>query len=153
MRPTAPSSMVSKYWFWFAEMGYPELDIVTWPDGEWAIIEYLNAPIIPPLTKWNYVLTGLRNQEITYDFLKAYADQHCLEKRFVWEEQQRKEDEAAAELKKRDERDEDFQRRAHKIITSCPDLMHRIATEGPSAMSLKSMWRHIPKSRLGTRRV
>lgn len=148
-----PSSMVSPYWAWTKDMGYPELDIIRYDDGEWAIIEYLKSPIIPSLTRWNFVLTKLRNQEITYDFIKAYADQHCLEKHWVWDEQKRKEEEALRHEEKQEARAEDFVKRAHHVISNNPGLMDRISRNGAAELSLKSLWRQIPRQRLGKKGV
>lgn len=143
------SYLVTPWNAWFKEMGYPELDVVTFGDGERAIIEYLKAPVVPAQTPWNYVLTKLRNMDLGYDYLKAWADQLCLEKRHVWEEAKAREENAVQELLERDRRGEDFINRAHKVISKNPALMERIAKNGAGELSLKSLWRHIPRSRLG----
>jgi hypothetical protein len=62
-------SMVSDDYPMMQRIGYPQLDIKRFWDGEWAIKEYLNPPLIPSLTKWKYVLTGLRNVPVSESFI------------------------------------------------------------------------------------
>ncbi len=144
-----PSSMVSEYWGWFREMGYPELDIVSYPDGEWAIIEYLNRPIIPSLTKWNFVLSGIRNQEKSYEWVKSWCDQLALDKRHVWERQEEFEKAAIRRQEEEERRAQDFADRAHLAITQNADLMERIAKGGLREMDPLRILNNIPRSKLG----
>jgi hypothetical protein len=62
-------SMVSEYYPIMQRIGYPQLDIKRFWDGEWAIKEYLNPPLVPSLTEWKYILKGLRNLPISEGFI------------------------------------------------------------------------------------
>lgn len=130
-------------------MGYKELDLRRYEDGEYAIIQYLNTPIIPSLTRWNFVLKGIRNTEITYDFCKKYAEQLDLEKHTVWEED-------AKAMRRHREQTEFEERRANdmadqwlKGIVNNPDLMERIAKNGFKELDPRRMMNQIPRYRLG----
>ena len=69
------SSFVSKYYPVFCKLGYPMLDVVFFEDGEWAVIEMLNSPVVPSLTKWNYVLKGMRNVEFSESLVRKLVKQ------------------------------------------------------------------------------
>jgi hypothetical protein len=84
------SYMVSDYHRLFVEMGYPELDILKYPDGEWHIIQYYSRPIIPCLTKWQVVLGPMRNVDISRGFLEKYIRQCDITKRAFWDREERK---------------------------------------------------------------
>lgn len=62
-------SMTSEHYPMMRRIGYPQLDIKQFWDGEWAIKEYINPPLIPSLTKWKYILTGLQNVPISESFV------------------------------------------------------------------------------------
>ena len=65
------SYILSRHYPMFVEHGFPQLDIRQWPDGEWAVREFVRAPVVPSLTPWRYVLKGLRNVEISWPFIAA----------------------------------------------------------------------------------
>lgn len=69
------SAMVSKDYRVFVELGYPQLDRIVYEDGEWAIIEYQNAPLVPSLTKWKRIYNGFRNMEFNESFAKKLIRQ------------------------------------------------------------------------------
>jgi hypothetical protein len=58
------SSFVGPHYKMMCDLGYPQLDIKQWDDGEWAILEMLNAPLVPSLTRFTYVLKKIRHTEI-----------------------------------------------------------------------------------------
>lgn len=138
------SYMVSGYNTWFSEMGYPELDILTFEDGEWSIIQYHRQPIVPTLTPWSHVLTKMRHIEPSWDICRKWAEQLDLEKRHVWEEQEKLEARARQELAAEERHAKDFTDRAYTAIRSNPDLMNRIAKNGLGEMGLRQMARRIP---------
>lgn len=144
-----PSKMVSDYYCWFKDMGYPELDLVRYPDGEWAIIQYMQTPLIPCMTKWNFVLKGIRNTEITHDFVKKYAEQLDIEKRTVWEEQDKLDRIAREETAYEERRSEDMANQWLKGIRNNDALMERIARNGLRELDPRRMLNHIPRYRLG----
>jgi len=138
------SYMVSPYNIWFRDLGYPELDIVEYEDGEWAIIQYLRSPVVPCLTPWNHVLTKLRHVEKSYWVCKKWAEQLDLEKRHVWEQQEASERRAREEQAFEDRRAEDWATQAFTSIRNNPGLMERIAKNGLGEIGLRQLARHIP---------
>lgn len=141
------SSMCSRYHQWFVDMGYPRLDLNVYDDGEWEIIEYLRIPIIPSLTPWHRVLMDIRNTEINPWFCKKYVENLDLEKRYVWDEQDHREEQMRRELFEQEVHVADFQKRAFAAVKNNPGLMDRIARNGPSELSLQAISRHIPNFR------
>ncbi len=144
-----PSRMVSKFYCWCKDQGYPELDVIQYPDGEWCLIQYMQTPIIPALTKWNYVLKGIRNTEITPEFIKKYADQLNLEKHTVWEEQEKSERLALEESLYEERRSEDRADQWLKGIRNNDALMQRIAKNGLRELDPRRILNNIPRYRLG----
>lgn len=51
------------------------LDLLKFEDGEFAIIEMLNAPLVPSLTRWQYVLKGMRNIEFSESLARKFIKQ------------------------------------------------------------------------------
>lgn len=137
------SYMVSPYNAWFRELGYPELDIQEYDDGEFAIIQYHRSPVVPALTPWSHVLTKLRHIEKSLDFCKRYSSQLDLEKRHVWDEQDKLERRAREDMRTEDEYAEDWANRAFKVIKGNPALYERIAKNGLKEMGLRRISRNI----------
>ncbi len=144
-----PSTMVSPWWRVCAALGYPELDVVQYPDGEWALIQYYNTPIIPSLTRWNFVLKGIRNTEITPEFIKKYADQLNLEKHTIWEEQEKCERLAKEDVAREERRSEDWATAMLDGVKRNPDLMNRIAKNGLKELDPRKILNHVPRHKLG----
>lgn len=144
-----PSKMCSPYHCWFRDMGYPELDIIRYPDGEWAIIQYFNTPIIPSLTRWNFVLKGIRNTEITHEFCRSYAQQLDIEKHTVWDQQQRSERKAVEAALYDERRLEDKAKAYADVLSRCDPLMQRVARNGVRELDPRRMLNHISRSKLG----
>lgn len=140
----APSMAVSPWWCWFKDMGYPELDIIDYIDGEWSIIEYQNSPYIPHLTLYKHVLSGMRNIEISWAFCKRYVDQCNPMLPGFWERLSEHEAEQDREFEQRERAAEDRAAAAAKLIVQNPDLMERIARHGMSAMDVMAIRREIP---------
>ncbi len=144
-----PSKMVSDYHCWFRDLGYPELDLVRYPDGEWAIIQFMQTPIIPCLTKWNFVLKGLRNVELTHSFIARYVQQLDLEKHTVWEEQAKTERLALEETNYEERRAQDRAEHFVAGIRGNDAMMQRIARNGLRELNPRRMLNHISRSKLG----
>ena len=143
-----PNKAVSPYYCWFRSLGYPDLDLVQWADGEWAIRQYHRSPVVPSLTPWNYVLTKIRHQEISYDFIKKYCGMLDITKRHYWDLEEEKTQEVEREHKETQRHAQDYAQRASLAITRNPDLMNRIAKNGLREMDLDRIVRHIPKRKL-----
>ena len=134
----------SPYHIWFQELGYPELDIIDWPDGEWAIIEYQNSPVVPCTTKWKVILAGLRNVEISWGFIKRYIDQCNPMSTFFWDRLEQREKEQDAEWETNERNAEDRAQRAAQLVIRNPELMERIARRGIREMDLVKIRKNIP---------
>ncbi len=146
-----PSTMVSRWHRCFVAMGYPELDLVEYPDGEKAIIQYFNRPIIPALTKWGFVLTKIRNVDVNYYWLKEKADDLNIEKKAVWARQEAVEKEAIRQQLEEDRRSEDFATRMLDTVKRNDDWMQRIARNGLKELNPLRLLNHCPKYRLGSK--
>ncbi len=131
---------------WFIDMGYPELDILQYEDGEWWIVQYYNAPIIPCLTKWQTVLGPMRNLDISYGFCERYAKALDLNRKEYLAKEMAKSQAAEDEWEKTEQHAEDSATRATKAITQNPNLMERIASKGFGEMNLDSIAKHVPRS-------
>jgi hypothetical protein len=140
------SSFWSKYHGWFVELGYPDLDIIEYDDGEWRIIQTYNSPVIPHLCEWNFVLSGLKNIIPTFGLVEKFVHQHDPRRREYWELQEAKsqaiEDNHAAVAMKKAENLE----KAIPLVRNNPGLVERIAKNGPQEMTLRNISRHIPNS-------
>lgn len=144
-----PSTMVSRWHRCFVAMGYPELDLVEYPDGEKAIIQYFNRPIVPSLTRWGFVLTKIRNQDVNYYWLKEKADDLNLEKKRVWAEQDAVEKEALRQQLEEDRRSEDFATRMLDTVNRNDAWKERIYKNGLKELNPLKILDNIPRYRLG----
>lgn len=142
------SYMPSKYHIWFVEMGYPELDLNIYPDGEFEVIQYYNAPLVPSLTRWQQVLGPLRNMEISYGFFEKYLKTLDLQKKAIWEREEAKSKAAKEEFEKTEAHAEDMATRATQAITQNPDLMNRIGKNGLQEISMSRIARNISPLKL-----
>ena len=145
----SPSFMVSPWHRVFCALGYPELDLRTYEDGEHAIVQYLHKPIIPGLAQSQVVLAGLRNVDISEAFLKHWAERLDLTKRGIWADVDRTEKEHMRQMKEEERRSEDFATRMLDGVKRNPDLMNRIAKNGLKELDPRRMINHIPKYKLG----
>lgn len=140
------TNIPSKYHHWFKELRYPELDIMEWDSGEWAIVQYLKAPMMPSFTPYQVVLGYMRNVLITKGFVEKYVKRLDMTKREFWAMQEAKtkqvEDEHAALEKHR----EDFVNIAHNSFMKNPAMLERIAKNGLQEMDLGNLAKHVPKS-------
>ena len=147
-RTYCSSSMVSNWYPMFCDLGYPQLDVIKYEDGEWCIIEYLNAPLVPSLTKWHHVLRGIRNTEITEGFLKKYVRQIDPREREVWDREQEKTEAMEAEKLAQEKFAERKADEVSKVLSKNEDLKERFAKNGAIELSLDRIARHIPKAHL-----
>lgn len=138
-----PSYICSDYYKWFVELGYPNCDIQEYQDGSWRIVEYLNAPIIPSLTRVAHVIGPIENLLITRSFVEKYLNMLDIRKKAYYELLEEK----SAALKREDqylERNaQDLAKRAASIISG-GEVMDRIAKKGIKEMDLESIAKHIP---------
>ena len=144
-----PSKMVSDYYCWCKDLGYPELDVIRYDDGEWALIQYMTTPIVPSLTRWNFVLKGIRHTEISPEFIRKFAHQLDLEKHTVWEEQAKTERLALEETLYEERRAQDRAEHFVNGIRGNDDMIQRIARNGLRELNPRRMLNHISRSKLG----
>ncbi len=136
-------------WYsWCCELGYPNIDVQQWDDGEFAIIEFYQAPIIPSMTRWNYVLQGMRNILITPGFLSRYVKSLDLQRREIWDKYEAKDKAQDAEKTRIDQHAQDTAERAKNVIMQNPDLVERIAEKGLQEINMDKIVKHIPRHQL-----
>jgi hypothetical protein len=125
------------------DMGYPELDIKQFKDGEWAIREFYRSPVVPAHTPWKYVLKGLRNIEISESFIKKYLWQMDPRNAHFWKKHE--DDTKAIDLEKtRAENDKaDRYMQVGKQLAKNDSLMADAAVMGPAAFDLERIGRKI----------
>ncbi len=135
-------------WYdWCVQLGYPNVDVQQWWDGEWAIIEFYNAPFMPASTRWNYILQGMRNVEITPGFIAHHLKRLDLHQKQVWDDLDAKEKAQDEEKARVDQHAEDTAERAKNIIMQTPSLVERIVKNGTKEMDLKKIAKHIPRQK------
>ena len=116
-------------------------------DGEWAIIQAMTKPVIPCLTKWEFVLHGMRNIEISKGFVQKYLHELDMTKRAFWEREERKSRQVEEEHEARERYAEDIAEKATKTVMKNPDLCERLVKHGLSELDLGSISRNIPGHR------
>lgn len=139
------SAFVSDKYKLFCDLGYPQLDLVVHKDGSWSILEMLNAPLISGLTRWNYILKNIRNQEISEAFISRMLERINPMKREFWEIERQKEAALDLEEIRKANHREDSVNRAMKIVKKNEGLVERIARNGIGEMDLNSIYKHIPR--------
>lgn len=135
---------------WCCEMGFPNVDVVDhrWDDGKWDLVEYYNAPLIPALTQWNYILIGIAEpleKTVIQKFLKGLD----IHQKAFWAQQEAEEKEYERKKKAEQEAQDDAATRATALITGNENLMNRIAKNGlQEALDPVNILKHIPRSSL-----
>jgi len=142
------SGMVGPYYPMMCRLGYPQLDIQRFDDGEWAILEYLKAPLTCAHTPWRYVGVGFRHVEITEAFVKRWIEEHDPMKGHIFRREEEKSAAIDAEHAAFDRYRDEVAERAAKAITHNPDLMERVARNGLHEIDLSKIARHIRPQQL-----
>lgn len=140
------SYMQSPYHVWFVTLGYPELDILQYDDGEWHIIQYYNSPVVPSMTQWQSVLGPMRNVEISFGFCAKYIKNLDLSMKAFWDREEGKTKEMLDEHEALENHKMDMVERASQAFLRNPHLMERIARNGIEEMDLRSIEKHLPRS-------
>jgi hypothetical protein len=143
-----PSYMCSQWWTWFVDLGYPHLDIARYEDGSWDIIQYLNSPVVPCLTRHQLVLGTMHNVAITPGFVEKYVKKLYTSRREFWDREREKTRQVEDEGRKRELHAEEFATIGAHAITQNPDLMERIGKNGLQEMDIDRIGRHVPRSKL-----
>lgn len=140
------SYMVSKWYPFFCRIGYPELDILQYDDGEWHVIQYFNAPIVPSLTRWQTILGPMRNVEIGYGFLEKYIKALDINQKEFWAREEAKTKAVEEEWERTQRHAEDMATRATAAFTRNPNVMERLARNGTNELNLQTLAKHVPKN-------
>ncbi len=142
-----PSYMVSPYYCWFVELGFPELDIQEhWNDGgSWSIIQFLRSPVVPALTPHQQVLGPMENVEKSFGFCEKYTKELNLHKRIVWAREERKTRAMLEEGARTERHREGMAAKATEAIIRNPELTERVLKNGLKEISLPVLSRHVPK--------
>jgi len=138
-----PSYICSEHYKIFCELGYPMCDIEQFSDGSWRIIEYLNSPIIPSLTRVSHVLGPIQNLIITRSFIEKYLNMLDIRKKAYHEVLAEKEAKLKLESDHAERSAQDFAKRAAQIVSG-GEVMDRIKKNGVKEMDLDSIAKHIP---------
>lgn len=139
------SSFTSKYYEWFCELGYPQLDINK-PDcwlGEWAILQMHNAPVMPSRVEFNYVLTGLKYIEPTFSFCKKYVELIDTAKKAFWEREERITEESEKNQELKEKYAEETAEQKLKVIKGNELLMERVAKFGLNQLGLDQILKNL----------
>lgn len=124
------SSFVGPYYKICCDLGLPQVDVQKFSDGSWALIEMMNAPVVPSLTKWNYIAKGLKNCEINHSRIKRIIDEIDPRKQWLWDKEKRKSDAIEQQAK---DREDFYEERVSEVVKDAarnPDLQERIAKHG-----------------------
>ncbi len=140
---SAVSYANSEYYKWFVELGYPRLDIVSWDDGEWAIRQFQSLPVVPSMTKWNYILTGLRNVDKSRSFVEKYVELIDTTKKAFWEREDAMTEAAEKRIIDKDKFQKESIERKFEACRNNPELMERCAKFGMGQMSLYQIFKNL----------
>lgn len=139
------SSFVSDDYKMFCDLGYPQLDMIRHDDGSWSIIEMLNAPVIPSMTRWSYILKNIKHQEVNVTFIKRMIERIDPRGRELWDIEDSKSAAVEMDEVRRQEHKEEFADKAFKAIRGNEGLMERIYKGGLREMNLDRIYQHIPQ--------
>lgn len=126
----ADSSFVGPHYPMFVKLGYNQLDIEVFDDGEWAVREMLSAPVVPSLTTWKYILKGLRNIEINSGTVGKLIHQIDPQYPEFWAREALKTKGILGEKNSRIEFENDWAEKMAPKILRNPGLMERISRFG-----------------------
>lgn len=124
------SSFVGPHYRIFCSLGFPELDAVTHEDGSWSVLEMRNAPVVPSLTQWWWVLKDIRHQEISESFLRSVIPSLDPRQAAFWDRELRKTLEMESEKLRVEKFQEDLVERTVKRLSQSGELMERVARFG-----------------------
>lgn len=124
------SPFTGPYYEWFCELGYPQCDLHVFKTGEWAILEMINAPLVPSLTQWRWIAKGFRNVEPTQSRIKKILEAIDPRRQEIWDREEEKTQKLESQTKAREDRAEEVADEWTKSVVRNPDLMERIAKSG-----------------------
>lgn len=139
------SSVCTRYKRWFNYLGYENLDLHFENDGTWHIIQYINSPIIPSMTKWQQVLGPMRNVEVSFSFCEKYTKKLDITKRAFWAREEAKTAQVLEEAARTDRREKEFAERATEAVMRNPGLVDRVVKKGLKEIDLRYLGMNVPK--------
>jgi hypothetical protein len=142
------SPFVGPHYEWFCELGYPQCDLHIFPTGEWAILEMMNAPLIPSLTAWRWIAKGFRNIEPQQSRVAKILDRCNPQKQQMWDEEEARSALLESQIKAREERADEVATEWTKAVMRNPDLVDRIAQNGIEEVLPHKIAAHVPTSKL-----
>lgn len=142
------SPFVGPYYEWFCDLGYPQCDLQVFKDGSWAILEMHNAPLVPSLTKFNWIAKGFRNADITKSRIKRILEQIDPRKQWIWDIEREKTRQIDSEHESRETFVQERVEEAMDGIRRNPDLQERVAKNGIQEIMPHNIAKHIPDSKL-----
>lgn len=145
------SGAVGPYYEICCDLGYPQCDIVKYPDGEWAVIAYENAPLVPSLTGWRVISSGIRHKEITHGLVSKLILESDPTKRRLWEREEAKSAQIAAEHEAARQHREDTAERAAQVMVRNDALMQRLAKNGIGELDIGAIASHVDPQKLAQR--
>lgn len=137
----------SAYYSIFCENGYPMLDIIDGENGEWHIIEYLNAPTVPSLTKWAYVLTNIRNREKTWPSIKNLIENLDMYSDYFWSRLKKEEEEAYNRVDSIEQQRIAAAEKTAEALANNDWFREEYAKHGAEAFKLETLAKDIVKQR------
>lgn len=141
-----PSGVVSKYWCWFHELGYNELDIMEDAETkEWHIIQYHNSPYVPSMTKWNVVLGPMRNIIPTFSFCEKYTKELDITKKIFWAREEAKTKAVYEEGERSERRAEEMTKAMTEVVMKDEALKERIIKNGARELDIRYLAMNVPK--------
>lgn len=142
------SAAVGPYYDICCDVGYPQCDIVKYHDGEWAIIAYENAPLVPSLTKWRVISSGIRHKEISHGLVHKLIINSDPMKAALWEREKARSLAVESEHKSIEANRDDILNEAVNIVKRNDSLMQRVAKNGLHELDLGSIARHVEPEKL-----
>lgn len=133
------SAAVGPYYEICCDLGYPQCDIVKYPDGEWAVIAYENAPLCPSLTGFRVISSGIRHKEITHGLVGKLILESDPMKQRLWEREEANSRRIADEHEAAQKHREDVMGEAAKVMLRTDTLMQRVAKNGIGELDMGTM--------------
>jgi len=145
------SAAVGPYYDICCDLGYPQCDIVKYPDGEWAVIFYENAPLVPSMTQYRVISSGIRHKEISHSLVSKLILESDPMRQRLWERERLKTKQIESDHKAREEHRDATLNEAVAVMTKNDDLMQRVAKNGMGEVDLSAIAQNIDPAKLSKR--
>jgi len=139
-----PEYVWSKWHPWFVDMGYSRLDINQYEDGEWGIIEWLSRPVVPAITQWQMVISGLKNTDISRGLVEKLVKQNDMYLPEFWDKEEAASQKAEDSAVRQEKHQEEMTDKATEAVMRNPDLLERVMKNGMQEIEPLQILKHIP---------